>query len=161
MNLKRILFPTDFSHANDAALKYASTLAAEAKALLLIVHVDEPIEVGITMAEPGFLYPAACEAESERSARDQLSHVVPTTDAQFEHRFLRGAPATEILRFAGRERVDLIVMGSHGRTGLSRLLMGSIAEEVMRRAPCPVLVVKQPVDDGEPADSTGAQVAQQ
>jgi nucleotide-binding universal stress UspA family protein len=68
-----------------------------------------------------------------------------------------GSPQKEILQFAGEEAVDLIVMGSHGRTGISRLLMGSVAEAVMRKAPCPVLIVKQPTK-ALPGDATAGDV---
>ena len=87
--------------------------------------------------------------------RDRLAQVKPTTDVAFDTRFLLGSPAKEILRFADREHVDLIVLGTHGRTGLSRLLMGSVAEIVVRRATCPVLSLKQPLmaeDEAELAD---------
>jgi universal stress protein A len=160
MNISRVLFPTDFSNCNDEAFKYATTFAAESRAKLFIVHVEEPNEFGMTMAEPGFLYPSEWETENERAARDQLSKIVPNVDVKFEHRFLKGRPAAEILRFAKREHVDLIVMGSHGRTGLQRLLMGSIAEEVMRKASCPVLVVKQPASEAAAAEKSELHVSQ-
>jgi nucleotide-binding universal stress UspA family protein len=145
MNVQRILFPTDFSRYNDAALQYASTLAAEADALLYIVHVDEMRDLNAAMGESGYLIAAAVAHEGRPEVRRRLEEVVPTTEEViYEHYYLRGSPVTEILRFAERENVDLIVMGSHGRTGLSRLLMGSIAEGIMRKAPCPVLIVRQP-----------------
>jgi nucleotide-binding universal stress UspA family protein len=71
----------------------------------------------------------------------------------YEHYYFKGSPVNEIVEFAERENVDLIVMASHGRTGLSRLLMGSIAEGVMRKAPCPVLIVRQPATEQQPASS--------
>ena len=72
-----------------------------------------------------------------------LSEVVPTDPAVgYEHRLLIGSPATSIVQLAEREGVDMIVMPTHGRTGLVRLLMGSVAEEVVRKAKCPVLTVK-------------------
>jgi universal stress protein A len=76
----------------------------------------------------------------------RLFKVVPKCfDGQCEHYLLEGEPAREVVQFAEREHVDLIVLGTHGRTGLARVLMGSVAENVVRRAPCPVLVVKQPL----------------
>ena len=65
---------------------------------------------------------------------------------QYEHHYLSGVPETEILAFADREKVDLIVIGSHGRTGITRVLLGSVAEAVVRGAKCPVLTVKQPAE---------------
>ena len=161
MNVKRILFPTDFSHCSDAALKHASTLAAEADALLYIVHVDERPDVSAAIGEAGFVYPTTWDAQDRREVRDRLSKVVPSVaSANYEHHFLSGSPLREILRFAEREHVDLIVMGSHGRTGLSRLLMGSIAEGVMRKAQCPVLIVKQLASEHERTDKVESYVAQ-
>jgi nucleotide-binding universal stress UspA family protein len=77
-----------------------------------------------------------------------------------KHRFFRGSPVVEILKFAQQAEIDLIVMGSHGRTGIFRLLMGSVAEAVMRKAPCPVLVVKQPVQATESGDDVPLSLAQ-
>jgi universal stress protein A len=154
MNIQRILFPTDFSHYNDAALNYASTLAGEADALLYIVHVDEMQDLNAAMGEAGYLIAAAVAHEGRPEVRRRLEEVVPTSEEViYEHYYLRGSPVDEIVQFAERENVDLIVMGSHGRTGLSRLLMGSIAEGVMRRAPCPVLVVRQPAPRYERANN--------
>jgi nucleotide-binding universal stress UspA family protein len=74
-----------------------------------------------------------------------LSNLLPTDPAvPYEHRMLTGTPANEIARLAQQEQAELIVMGSHGRGGLARLLVGSVAEIVMRKAPCPVLIVKHP-----------------
>jgi nucleotide-binding universal stress UspA family protein len=77
--------------------------------------------------------------------------VVPTVRrVQYQHHYLKGSPVAEITGFAEREQIDLIVMASHGRTGLWRLLMGSVAEGVLRRAHCPVLIIKQPSAQREP-----------
>jgi nucleotide-binding universal stress UspA family protein len=150
MNVQRILFPTDFSHYNDAALNYASTLAAEAGARLFIVHVDELKDLNAAMGEAGYVIAAAVANEGRPEVRRRLERVVPTTKGvKFEHYYLTGSPVTELLDFAERASVDLIVMASHGRTGLSRLLMGSIAEGVLRKARCPVLIVKQPTMECE------------
>ena len=162
MNVKRILFPTDFSHYNDAALEYASTLAAEAGATLYIVHVDERYDVSAAMGEAGYVYPLAFDSDDRSEVRDRLSRVVPTiSSVRYEHHYLQGSPLVEIVKFANHERIELIVMASHGRTGLSRLVMGSIAEGVMRRAPCPVLVVKQPEETPEPVYDPTSHVLQE
>jgi universal stress protein A len=145
MILHNILFPTDFSELNTAALNYASRLAAESGAKLFIVHVDEQSALNASMGEAGYLYTSQWDSDVRKTMRDQLSRIKPTAaGVTFEHRCVDGAPVDELLRFAKRENVDLIVMGSHGRTGLPRLLMGSVAEGVTRRAECPVLIVKQP-----------------
>jgi nucleotide-binding universal stress UspA family protein len=161
MNIQRILFPTDFSHNNDGALEYASTLAAETGALLYVAHVDEMQDLNVAMGEAGYLIAAAVAHEGRPEVRRRLENVVPTTEEVIcEHYYLRGSPVTEILAFAERENVDLIVMASHGRTGLSRLLMGSIAEGVIRKASCPVLVVRQPAPQPKQANNVVLHFAQ-
>lgn len=160
MNAKRILVPTDFSHYNDAALEYASTLAAEAGATLYIVNVDEIGDLSAAMGEAAYLYAQSWDDPIRREVRERLAEIKPTVaGVRFEHHCLRGAPVTEILELAEREKIDLIVMASHGRTGLSRLVMGSIAEGVVRRATCPVLIVKQPAVAPETENKVGAYVA--
>jgi universal stress protein A len=160
MNIKRILFPTDFSPDNDAALEYASALAAESGAMLYIVHVDDSTNVSAALGEPGYMYPSAWGPNGRREVRERLTMVIPSVaSARYEHRYLTGSPVRELLKFARREHVDLIVMASHGRTGLARLLMESIAEGVMRGAQCPVVVVKQPASHREPAKQNETQAA--
>jgi nucleotide-binding universal stress UspA family protein len=145
MNIRRVLFPTDFSHYNDAALEFASTLAAEANARLDIVHVDEMRDLNAAMADSGYPYVLPHEIQDRPVIRRTLAEVLPAIpDVQYQHHYLKGNAVSEIIEFANRENIDLIVMASHGRTGLLRLLMGSVAEGVMRKAPCPVLVVKHP-----------------
>jgi universal stress protein A len=81
-----------------------------------------------------------------RDTREQLNELqVPANDIRAERRFETGDPATEILRVADDIHADLIVVGTHGRTGLGRLLMGSTAEQIVRQAPCPVLTLKMPM----------------
>jgi universal stress protein A len=138
MFAKTILFPTDFSETTDAGLKYATSFARDTGARLVIVHVHAPVAYG---GELGYVVPDT----DETALRKQLEAVVPADPAiEHEHRLLHGDPASEIVRLAEEEHADLIVMGTHGRTGLMRLLMGSVAEAVVRRAPCPVLTIRQP-----------------
>jgi nucleotide-binding universal stress UspA family protein len=158
MNIKSILFPTDFSHYNDAALEYASTLAAEAKATLHIVYVHDVRELNAAAGEASYLFAATWEKE-KHAAEKRLKKVTPTVKGvTYEHYCLVGDPVTDILALADEKKAELIVMASHGRSGLSRLIMGSIAEGVMRKATCPVLVVKQPNKQDErnahPSDSS-------
>jgi nucleotide-binding universal stress UspA family protein len=140
MNLKKIVLPTDFSHAGDAALGYATVLARESGARLLIVHVSEP---PLAYGAGEFYY--GLPEPDEEAQRRMLTEVRPTDGkVVHEHRLLRGEPATAIADFAQREEADLIVMGTHGRTGLRRLVMGSVAEAVVRKAHCPVLTLREP-----------------
>jgi nucleotide-binding universal stress UspA family protein len=161
MKLESILFPTDFSHYNDTALEYASTLAAEANAKLQIAHVHDISDMSAALGEAGFLYEESWKQE-DAASRESLHKVVPTVaGVKYEHHYLTGVPITAIVDFAADNQIDLIVMASHGRSGISRLVMGSIAEGVMRKAQCPVLIVKQPGATHEPvpdADVHGAAV---
>ena len=160
MNIRSILFPTDFSHYNDAALEFASRLATESGAVLHIVHVDDLRDLNAAMADSGYPYVLPTEIEDRSDIRERLDQVVPSiADVQYRHHYVKGMPIAEIVKFAEREEVDLIVMASHGRTGLARLLMGSIAEGVLRQAPCPVLVVKQPATENAPAGAAAPQLA--
>lgn len=138
MNTPKILFPTDFSTAGQAALAMATRLAKGGGAKLLIVHVEEP-----PMAYGGGeLYYGIDEPDREQ-LKKMLSDVVPADPAvPCEHRLMIGSPATAIVHLAEQEGVEMIVMPTHGRTGLLRMLMGSVAEEVVRKAKCPVLTVK-------------------
>ena len=139
MATKTIVFPTDFSTAIDAALPHAEALAKSSGARLLILHVEEPpLAYG-----GGELYYGLPEPSSERILK-MLEDVRPKDPAvPFTHRLTMGDPAGEIVRIAGDEGAEMIVLGTHGRTGMTRLLMGSVAEVIVRRAPCPVLVYRE------------------
>jgi universal stress protein A len=142
MNAETILVPTDFSSCGDAALKYATALAHSMGAKLLIVHVEEPpLAYG-----GGEMYYGIAEPDQKEIER-MLAAVRPTRDdVPHESRIITGAPADAIVDLAAEVDADMIVMGTHGRTGLGRLLMGSVAELVVRRAGCPVLTVRQSSD---------------
>jgi len=147
VNALRILYPTDFSTTGRTALEMATSLARDRGATLLIVHVEEPP----TAYGGGEFYYGLDEPNREELQR-MLAEMVPTNPAvKCEHRLIMGAPASSIVHVAEKEGVELIVMPTHGRRGLTRLLMGSIAEEVVRKAKCPVLTVKNAV----PAKATG------
>ncbi|MFZ4637045.1 MAG: universal stress protein [Pirellulales bacterium] len=149
---KTIVFPTDFSTASDAALEHAATLAKSMGATLLIVHVEEPpLAYG-----GGELYYGIPEPDSERILK-MLEDVKPKDPAvPFTHRLSMGDPAGEIVRIATDEGAELIVLGTHGRTGVTRLLMGSVAEVVVRRAPCPVLVYRETAAKLTPSKAAAA-----
>ncbi len=139
MSTNKILFPTDFSTAAEAGLAEAEALAKARGATLLILHVEEPM-----MAYDGALYYGPSEPTTE--LLDTMLHDVTPSDKSihYEHRLAMGDPATEIVRVANEENVLLIVMGTHGRSGLMRLLLGSVAELVIRHSNCPVLTYKAP-----------------
>jgi nucleotide-binding universal stress UspA family protein len=146
MNLNRILFATDYSAASRSALPFAASLARATGATLLIAHVTdrEQYPVGESFDE---------EPQPDPAQVHDLKAIVPTDPAvKYEHRLVYGEPgsphpvnvADEIVKLARNEKFDAIVLGTHGRTGLGHLLMGSVAESVVRNAPCPVMTVKQP-----------------
>lgn len=139
MAQKTILFPTDFSTASDAALVHAESLARQMNARLLIVHVEEPpLAYG-----GGELYYGLPEPSSERILK-MLEDVRPSDPSvPYTHRLTMGDPAGEVVRMAADENAEMIILGTHGRTGMTRLLMGSVAEAIVRRAPCPVLVYRE------------------
>lgn len=139
MAQKTILFPTDFSTASDAALVHAESLARQMNARLLIVHVEEPpLAYG-----GGELYYGLPEPSSERILK-MLEDVKPSDPSvPYTHRLTMGDPAGEVVRMASDENAEMIILGTHGRTGMTRLLMGSVAEAIVRRAPCPVLVYRE------------------
>jgi len=136
-----ILHPTDFSDQAAYALHLASALARDYVARLVVLHV---VVTPPAIYSEAVVVPPSREYLEEGKARlDQL--VVPGENVRAERRLAEGDPVREILRVAGEIYADLIVMGTHGRTGLPRLLMGSVAEQVLREAPCPVLTVRTPL----------------
>lgn len=144
MRIHSILCPIDFSHCSDAALQHASDLAAESDARLHLLHVvDESAAYCTEFTGMGYMPDMSQSIESE--SQHLLEAVAPTAEGvSFERHLLLGTPAKAIVDYADQHQIGLIVMGSHGRTGVARLLMGSVAEAVVRAAGCPVLTVKQP-----------------
>ena len=137
-NEKSILFPTDFSQTGDEAFELAVSLAKERQAKLIIVHVEEPPPA----YGGGEMYYGALDPDTKQLS-NMLKKIVPDdANVKFEHRLISGSPAGALVRLAKDDDIDMIVMGTHGRSGLARVLMGSIAEEVVRRAPCPVLTYR-------------------
>lgn len=141
MQLEKIMVPIDFSPSDEPAMRYATSLARDSGATLLIAHVEEP-----PMAYgAGEFYVGAADVETTDAIAARLEAMVPSDAAvPYTHRLLTGEPAHQIVTLASEEHVDLIVMGTHGRTGLMRLLMGSVAESVVRLAPCPVFTLRDP-----------------
>lgn len=144
MAFHRIMCPVDFSAGSSEALRVAAELARERDAALVLVHVWSPAQM--TMGE-GYLAPTVIQdmvdgetaqlAKSKTEAQQLGVKEVAT-------RLLTGVPWDEIVSAARSDSaVDLIVIGTHGRTGLAHVLLGSVAEKVVRHAPCPVLVVRR------------------
>jgi nucleotide-binding universal stress UspA family protein len=137
IRIQKILYPTDFSSYSNQAYFHAIALAQNHGASLTVLFVYTP-----DMITPGS---EGDEAADRRYWQNQLEQIRPTDPAiSVRHVLLQGDPAAEIVRYGRDAAIDLIVMGTHGRTGLERLLMGSVAERVLRDASCSVLVVKLP-----------------
>jgi nucleotide-binding universal stress UspA family protein len=141
--IRTILYTTDFSPLSEHARQIACALARDYGARLLVLHVVTP-----RVATLG----GGTESTRPGAYQEHIGELVRRLDAEgfppgMETQVSAGDPATEILRLARDSKCDLIVMGTHGRTGLGRLLLGSVAEEVIRKATCPVLVVKVPIPD--------------
>ena len=145
IKLQTILVPSDFSECSEAAMRYGLELARRFDAQLHLLHVvQDPLTQ--PWAAEGFSAPLFEVVEKwQREARERLLSWVPEADrARVTVSSIIAWPYAQILRYATENRVDLIVMGTHGRGGMSHLLLGSIAEKVVRRAPCPVLTVHHP-----------------
>jgi nucleotide-binding universal stress UspA family protein len=141
LNIRTILHPTDFSENSAHAFELACALARDFEARLLVLYVAEPVVVAA--AELPMILPVVVDTGEE--ARVQLEALRPNDPIiRVEHLYREGDPAGEILCAAEECHADLIVMGTHGRSGISRLLLGSVAEAVLRKAPCPVLTIKEP-----------------
>ena len=145
ITLNTILVPSDFSECSDEALAYGLELARRFNAKVHLLHVVQDPATQPWAAE-GFAAPVIeVVDEWQRQADARLRALVP--DADRDRVIVATTVATpyaEILAYAAEHDVDLIVMGTHGRSGVSHLLLGSIAERVVRRAPCPVLTVRRP-----------------
>jgi nucleotide-binding universal stress UspA family protein len=137
--VKGILVPTDFSETSDAALTYAIDMAKTFEAKLYLMHVPGELGIGFEANFPvGRFETAARERLDALLSKEEIERLRP------EYALRLGTPAEEIVRYADARDVDLIIMGTHGRSGIAHALMGSVAEQVIRRAPCPVLLVRHP-----------------
>jgi len=149
MVAKRILVPTDFSDCSKSALHLAVAMAnGERETTVTVLHVVEPA-VPAYDDELGVLEPKALKTEMEALAASR-DH-----DVQIDAKICYGEPSNEILDFAENHAIDLIVMGAHGKRGLLGVLVGNTADHVMRKATCPVLMVRD--DSVVPAEPTATQ----
>ena len=147
IQLKTILHPTDFSESSGHALDYAVSLAEKCGAKLCVLHVIE--EISRTMYFDMLQAPPLAQLMSdiEAQARKALEGLLPPEVAEkieVEYHIRRGVPFLEAVRCATQIGADMIVCGTHGRTGLKQALFGSVAEKIVRKAPCPVLSVRHP-----------------
>jgi nucleotide-binding universal stress UspA family protein len=147
INLKRILVPTDFSDYSHSALRYGAAFADKFGAELYLLHVfqdlsvsqPEAVTVGSPIVAPLEQFMAAARTSLERVIRENK-----LTGLEVHPEVRAGMPFDEIVQFAADRDIDLIVMGTHGRGWLAHVLLGSVTEKVVRKAPCPVLTVRHP-----------------
>lgn len=144
MQIKTVLFPTDFSNGARAAMDSALSLAKDYHAKLILLYVIQDISVAEWYI-PSSLSAADLVAEMQASAAREMEKW--TAEARnrvedVEQMVVRGVPFVEIIRTAKEKNADLIVIGTHGRTGIDHMLFGSTAEKVVRKAHCPVLTVR-------------------
>ena len=144
MEIRHILVPTDFSESSKRALDAAVGWARTFRAKLTLLHVVE-LPSYVTDGHAPVHLSTALRDDLQASAQRELARLLPEgsgTPVEVAHRVIVGAPHQQILEAAAAEQIDLIVMATHGRTGLSHLVMGSVAEKIVRTAPCPVLTIR-------------------
>ncbi len=144
MQIKTILYPTDFSDGARAAMDHAVSLARDYNAKLILLYVIQDISLAEWYV-PSSPYIADLVEDMRKSARDAMDKwgaEVSSKVKDFEKMVVRGVPFVEIIKTARGKNADLIVMGTHGRTGIEHVLFGSTAEKVVRKASCPVLTVR-------------------
>ena len=138
---KKILVPTDFSSQSDKSLDYAVMVANQFGAKIILLHIIEPFPYTTTDA-----FMVVDNSEAMRSIAETLiknqSKTLRQKKISVKTDLIVGNPAQEIIKKAEREKADLIVMGTHGRTGVEHVLLGSVAEKIVRLANCPVLTIK-------------------
>ena len=141
---ERILVPVDFSEHSHAALREASELAQRYGATLHLLHVNEPWPPSSTVASDAYpMYHEYVAQENARAAKALEDLAVPDAGPRPVQRVTRaGHVEHEILKYIDDAEIDLVVIGTHGRTGVAHWIMGSVAERVVRFAPCPVLVAR-------------------
>jgi nucleotide-binding universal stress UspA family protein len=146
LTLKIVLVPTDFSEPSESALRYGKAMAEAFGASLHVVHVMEDLLAHAWAAEVYVSSMPQLRDEIEKESRQRLGALLSETERQrlrAETALLAGNPFLEIIRYAKAHGVDLIVMGTHGRGPIAHMLLGSVAEKVVRKSPCPVLTVRE------------------
>lgn len=146
--IKKVLVATDFSAPSQTAVNYARAMARAFGAELHVLHIFEPLWITSADVVGGGVALATMIQGLEDTAKKQLEDSVTEEDRRelraVSEMVTSESPAREIARYATDHKVDLLVIGTHGRSGITRLLIGSVAEKVVRLAPCPVLTVHHP-----------------
>ena len=144
MQIKTILFPTDFSNGARAAMDHATSLAKDYQAKLILLYVIQDISIAEWYI-PSSISVGDLVEDMQKSAWQEMDKWIAEVSKQVkdpEKMVVRGVPFVEIIRIAKERKADLIVIGTHGRTGIDHMLFGSTAEKVVRKASCPVLTVR-------------------
>jgi nucleotide-binding universal stress UspA family protein len=144
--IKTVLVPTDFSDPSESALNYGKSMAEAFGASLHLVHVMEDLLAHAWAAEVYVASMPQLRDEIEKESRQRLGAMLTDEDRRryrVETALLSGNPFLEIVRYAKAHDIDLIVMGTHGRGPIAHMLLGSVAEKVVRKSPCPVLTVRE------------------
>jgi nucleotide-binding universal stress UspA family protein len=146
MKVERILFPTDFSEGSLNALHYAVDLTKHYNAKLYILHVVYDVTKATGLHVPHIssdeLFKELNDWAMNEIGKSYVEEIMGLQDV--EKVILKGTPYEEIIKFADKEKIDIIVIGTYGRSGLDRFIFGSTAERVVRRAPCAVMTVRVP-----------------
>lgn len=146
--LAQVLVATDFSEPSDSALGYGRELARNFGASLILVHVVEDLVTRAYGLDGGVFTDAEMQRAVEAACQTRLEKLIGDEDREALHAeavvVRSNTPAAAIVDYARQRKADIIVMGTHGRGGMAHLLMGSVAERVVRTAPCPVLTVRCP-----------------
>ena len=145
IKIKTILCPIDYSVYSEKALEYAIEFAGKYEAKLYLIHV---LDIRIyDMNDPDLYNVNIVDKDTIERLKERLLRCISEDikgKISVEAVVVQGVPFTEIIRMAKEYMVDLIVLGTHGRTGLSQAIMGSVAERVVRKSPCPVLTIRHP-----------------
>jgi nucleotide-binding universal stress UspA family protein len=150
IKLTKILYPTDFSELSLVALKYAKSFAEQFQAQLHVLNVlDEAYQYWLTMGPEGLPMGPDINQMLDISRKQMKDFVAENFNDR--HRtiatVISGKPFIEIIRYARDEKIDMIIMATHGRSGLKSVMLGSVADRVVRKAPCPVLTIRSDTHD--------------
>jgi nucleotide-binding universal stress UspA family protein len=147
LEINKILVPIDFSNYSKGALKYAVNFAKRFNAEMYLIYVVEPVIYPPDFSMGQIAIPSV-NAEWDERAKDELQKLAKTdipNDVKVETIIKTGKPFLEIIETASEKDIDLIIIATHGHSGVEHILFGSTAEKVVRKAPCPVLTLREPV----------------
>jgi len=152
--IRTILHATDFSEHAKTAFHLSCSLARDHEARLIVLHVAEPVldyrgTASLVYGDAGGMLQATVENHKEQLKEKLRQFALPEPPVEADYEVVEGDAAEQILGYVQKTKADLVVMGTHGRTGLARLLMGSVAEQIVRRSSCPVLTLKTPFAEAQ------------